>query len=115
VKRVVYFKAGVVADFEIDDEDYDSFTEQLKEAPSPDDAGLLEHSRQVLDSCIREAEEGVMGDEERAAACYLWHYFNDNTDPAASIDGDVIVIDEKGDGSDVRYAPLAAVKLSQVN
>ena len=30
MKRVVYFLGGIVADFEIEDEDYDAFAAELK-------------------------------------------------------------------------------------
>ena len=115
MKKVVYFKAGVVADFDIGDDEYQAFAEQLGERTSPADAALLEQSRQTLQGCLYACREGQMGDHEMAAACFVWRYFNENADPEANIDGDVIVIDEDGPGGNVRYASLAAVQLSPGN
>jgi len=115
MKRVVYFMGGIVADFEIEDADYDAFSAELKSKAGAQDKQLLEHSRLTLEAFVIKSEEntsGVTTEMEKAAACFVWRYFNENEDEELVFNDDIVVIDETGSGEDVRYTPLSAVNLS---
>lgn len=115
MKRVVYFLGGIVADFEIEDEDYDAFAAELKSETGAQDKQLLEHSRLTLEAFVIKSEESqsrTTTELERAAACFVWRYFNENEDKDLVFGDDVIVIDETGSGENVQYAPLGSVNLS---
>lgn len=111
MRKVVYFHAGTVADFSIEDEDYDIFVGQLHSGEAVGDRALLDQARKTLETCLT-LDQGEADEMVIAAAAFIWRHFNEATDEARRIDGDIIVIDETGEGRDVHYAPLAAVNLS---
>ncbi|MCW8836021.1 MAG: hypothetical protein OQJ99_06605 [Rhodospirillales bacterium] len=115
MRKVVYFKAGVVADFEFADEQYEEFASQMTERPSQNDAPLLEQSRGMLERRVSDNDQSPMTDQDLGAACFIWFYFNENSDPNARFEGDIVVVDEAGDGRNIQYAPTSQVRLSSVN
>lgn len=113
MRKVVYYHDGVVADFGIADELYTAFAErtvEVKVGPGED----LEKAQRVLGGFVRRAiDEGAqpaMGHAEAVAACYIWHYFN-TTDEETRIEGDVLLVDLKGDESEITYMALADAQL----
>ncbi|MBW7852283.1 MAG: hypothetical protein H3C38_17445 [Rhodospirillales bacterium] len=113
MRKVTYYYGGVVADFMIPDTLYDAFAERVVElrAGAGED---LEKARRVLARAMaafaRDEAADALGDNERIAACYVWHYFN-TTDEETRIEGDVLIADQHGDGEEVAYMPLADVEL----
>lgn len=115
MRKVVYFYGGTVADFAIPDDRFEDFTRHVKwdKRHSQDD---LAKARQVLEAFVRRSrgsKSPVVGSGETVAACFVWSYFNTHPDDKLHIDGDVVIIDVKGDGSNVDYASTADVQLTQ--
>jgi hypothetical protein len=113
MKRVVYYHAGLVADFGVPDELYVAFAERAASIPGDPDAEL-EKARKVLSRFMAAAADGderVMGDNEAVAACYIWHHLNHVISDDGRIDGDVLIADEEGEGDNITYMPLADVEL----
>ncbi len=113
MRRVVYYLNGTVADFTIPDPLYDAFAErdiEIKVGPGED----LEKAQKALGAFVRQAaageREGVMGQQEAVAACYVWHHFN-TTDEEGRIDGDVLVVDLDGNENEITYMALADAQL----
>lgn len=114
MKRVVYYHAGLVADFAIPDELYVAFAERAAGIPGEPGAEL-DKARKVLERVLRRAaagdESAKAGENEAIAACYIWHYLNHVIAEDGRIEGDVLVVDEEGEGDNITYMPLADVEL----
>ncbi len=113
MKRVVYYHAGLVADFGIPDDLYVAFAERAGSIPGEPGAEL-EKARKVLERVMRDASaggEGKIGDNEAVAACYIWHHLNNTIEEDGRIEGDVLVADEEGEGENITYMPLDDVDL----
>lgn len=115
MRKVVYFHAGLVADFVIPDELYTAFAErnvEIKVGPGED----LDKAQRALARFMQEAadKEGdaprPMGQAEAVAACYVWHHFN-TTDEDGRIEGDILLVDLEGDGNEITYMALADADL----
>lgn len=113
MKRVVYYHGGLVADFAIPDELYVAFAERAASITGEPGADL-DKARKVLERILRQAaagDEGKAGENEAIAACYIWHYLNHTIAEDGRIEGDILVVDEDGEGENITYMPLADVEL----
>lgn len=113
MKRVVYYHAGLVADFGIPDGLYVAFAERAGSIPGEPGADM-EKARKVLERVMREAAaggEGKVTENESVAACYIWHHLNNTIAEDGRIEGDVLIADEEGEGENITYMPLADVDL----
>lgn len=113
MKRVVYYPAGLVADFAIPEDLYVAFAERAGSIPGEPGADL-DKARKILERVMREAAsggEGKVGENEAIAACYIWHHMNNTIEEDGRIEGDVLIADEEGDGQDITFMPLADVDL----
>lgn len=113
MRRVVYYHAGLVADFGIPDELYVAFAERSGSIPGEPGADL-ERARKLLEQVMRDVAsggEGKAGENEAIAACYIWHHLNHTIEEDGRIEGDILVADEEGDGENITYMPLADVDL----
>ena len=117
MKRVVYYHAGLVADFGIPDELYVAFAERAGSIPGVPGADL-EKARKVLERVMREASaggDGKVSENEALAACYIWHHLNNTIEEDGRIEGDVLIADEEGDGENITFMPLADVDLVEAD
>jgi len=116
MRKVIYFNAGVVADFSIPDDRFDDFSAGIGFEKAHVDDELLK-AREVLGSFMSdcEATEKEAGPEQILAACYVWNYFNTNPDDKMHIDGDIIIIDLEGNGEHIDYSPAAEIQIAPVN
>ncbi len=115
MRKVVYFHAGVVADFAIPDRLYTAFAErkiEIRVGPGED----LDKAQKALGRFMQEAADAdeagprPMSEAEAVAACYIWHHFN-TTDEDGRIEGDILLVDMEGDGAEITYMALADAEL----
>lgn len=111
-RKIIYFKAGEVADFSVDNESYEAFTGELQADVAAGDEFLLEQSRLVLEAAM-DGQQPENPDLGRSAVCFIWYYFNNSGrhEPL----GDVVIVDETGEGTSIQYVPASAVQLSEVH
>ncbi|MFN3077251.1 MAG: hypothetical protein ABT940_10290 [Alphaproteobacteria bacterium] len=114
MRNVIYFCAGTVADFPIDDARYQDFIERLDPSRGYSETELT-RSRGALERFLRAAEEDaaiLAGGTELSAACHVWHYFNTNPDEGHRIDGDIMIVDLNGHGETIEYVAAADIQLA---
>lgn len=117
MRNVILFSGGTVADFPIDDVRYEDFVERLAVDRRYSEADLT-RARGALERFLRLAEtdpDALAGPTELSAACYVWHFFNTNTDAERRIEGDVLIVDLNGDGETIEYTAAADVQLAPEN
>ncbi len=112
MRTVVYFRAGTVGDFAVEDDRFAAFSAQVPRDIKYDDDELT-RARRVLGAFMAADVERPVSATEEAAACFVWTYFNTHPDPQKHIQGDVLVIDLNGDGETVDYAAVDDVDLVQ--
>lgn len=111
MRNIIYFKGGTVADFVIDDAQYDDFVQQL--APEQINSDVhLGKARRALEHFMAGPDGREAGSLEVSAACYVWHFFNSNKDASRRIDGDVVIVDLAGDGETIEYASTADIQIA---
>lgn len=116
MRKVTYFNVGVVADFSIPDDNFETFSEAIGFEKSHVDDELLK-AREVLGQfmCEGDVTEKTAGPEQILAACYVWNYFNTNPDDKMHIEGDIIIIDLEGNGEHIDYSAAADIQMTPVN
>jgi len=116
MRKVTYFKAGVVADFIIPDELFEEFSKGigLANAHSEDE---LTKARIALGAFVGEDEgkDKLAGPGETLAACYVWNYFNTHPEDEKFVEGDIVVIDLDGEGETIDYAAAADIQIAPLN
>jgi hypothetical protein len=114
MRKVVYFRAGQVADFDVPDALFEhlagSLDWSLRHA-EPE----LEKARRALESFMSAGNARPAGPNEQLAAAFIWNYFNTNPRQDRHIKGDVMVVDLRGDGSYIEYAAVGDVQLAPDN
>ncbi len=111
IRKITYFHAGVVADFTIPEDRFRKFSIGigLDKAHSEDE---IRKAREALGTFVAGTKNGAAGPEQILAACYIWNYFNTHPVDDMHIDGDVVIIDLKGDGVDIDYAAAADIQIA---
>lgn len=114
MRKVIYFYGGIVADFDIPDDRFESFTSQVnpKTIHSEDDLGF---ARVVLANFVKDDKNETVGTEEILAACFVWNFFNTNLEDTLHIDGNVMIVDLAGDGETIEYASVDDIQLAPSN
>jgi hypothetical protein len=114
MRKITYFNAGVVADFNIPDDRFADFTKGigLDKSHSEDE---IQKAREVLGNFVTAHEGERAGPEQILAACYIWNFFNTHPNDKMYIQGDVVVIDLEGDGHNIDYAAVGDIQIAPVN
>jgi len=114
MRKITYFNAGVVADFTIPDDRFTEFTSNigLDKAHSEDE---IQKAREVLGAFVSNPDNRTAGPEQILAACYIWNFFNTHPEDEMFIEGDVVIIDLEGDGTNIDYASAGDIQIAPVN
>ena len=102
MRKVIYFNAGTVADFVVPESLFEQFSRHMpiEKRYSEDE---IRKAQKVLEAFMTQG--GAMaGPNERLAACFIWNFFNTNPEKERHIDGDIMIVDLKGDGNTIEYA-----------
>ena len=75
----------------------------------------LHKAREVLGVFVAEEKDAGAGRKQTLATCCIWNFFNTHPDDEMHIDGDVVVIDLDGDGTNIDYAAAGDIQISPVN
>ncbi len=110
MRKVLYFRGGTVADFAIPGDRYEDFSKHVKWELRYSE-GELDKARKVLERFVMEGGENT-GPAETAAACFVWQFFNTNTDDERFIGGDIVIVDLRGDGATIEYASAADIQVT---
>ena len=110
MRKVLYFQGGTVADFAIPDDRYEEFSKHVKWELRYSE-GELDKARKVLERFVTGGGENS-GPVETAAACFVWQFFNTNTEDSKFIKGDVVIVDLSGDGSTIEYVAADEIQIA---
>ena len=113
MRKVSYFYGGQLADFVIPDDRYEEFSKHIKWELRYAE-GELDKARKVLERFVVGGGENI-GPGEIASACFVWQFFNTNTEDERYIKGDIVVVDLSGDGSTIEYASAADIQVMPEN
>ena len=117
MRKVVYFSAGLVAEFALSDQAFDKFLTDLAEAEGiidPYGDPDLMKARTILDNFMAAAlgdEDIEQGPGEVLAASYIWNFFNTHPDLSRRIEGDIVILDLDGSQHTVEFAAATDVQL----
>ncbi|KAF0118568.1 MAG: hypothetical protein FD149_591 [Rhodospirillaceae bacterium] len=96
MRRIIYYRGGIVVDFVLADTLYEGFARTLKAEKHNDDQELNRACR-ILETYVQRE---------------TWHYFNTHADADHHIEGDVMIVDLDGTGTTIEYVSAAEVQLN---
>lgn len=111
MRRIIYYRGGIVVDFVLADTLYEGFARTLKAEKHNDDQELNRACR-ILETYVQRETDAAPSPLEQMAACYVWHYFNTHADADHHIEGDVMIVDLDGTGTTIEYVSAAEVQLN---
>lgn len=111
MRKITYFHAGTVADFNIPEERFREFSKAIGLGRAHSEDEILK-AREVLGVFVAAADDSPAGPEQILAACFIWNYFNSHPLDDRHIEGDIVIVDLDGDGVNIDYAAAADISIA---